>query len=206
MNRFVIADPGRCIGCNTCMAACSSVHRSAGLQALPRLTVTRTFDVTAPMLCRHCEDAPCARVCPVDAIRLTGDRVELNEQACIGCKMCAVACPFGAITPSGTPLAGVASSHVGQRSPLSTIDPLLAWTAGVKAVAVKCDLCGFQSSGPECVQVCPTDALQILNDVSLDDSITAKRLASAQVAATLNVTGFEMVQESPQGRSTGEGG
>ena len=91
MNRFVIANPRRCIGCNTCMAACSSVHRAVGLQAQPRLTVTRTLEVTAPVLCRHCEDAPCARVCPVDAIKLTGEQVELNEQKCIGCKMCAIA-------------------------------------------------------------------------------------------------------------------
>jgi hydrogenase-4 component A len=191
MNRFVIANPGRCIGCNTCMAACSSVHRAAGLQALPRLTVTRTFEVTAPILCRHCEDAPCARVCPVDAIKLTGDQVELNEQTCIGCKMCAIACPFGAITPSGTPVSGVAGIRIGHPTQSEALDPLLAWEIGVRAVAVKCDLCSFQEEGPECVRVCPTDALRIINDTALDDSRASKRLASAVVVAALNTVGFD---------------
>ena len=31
MNRFVIGDPKDCIGCNTCMAACSEVHKAFGL-------------------------------------------------------------------------------------------------------------------------------------------------------------------------------
>jgi hydrogenase-4 component A len=190
MNRFVIANPGRCIGCNTCMAACSSVHRAAGLQALPRLTVTRTFEVTAPVLCRHCEDAPCARVCPVDAIKLTGDQVELNEQKCIGCKMCAIACPFGAITPSGTPVSGVAGISVGHPTHSAALNPLLAWDLGVKAVAVKCDLCSFQDAGPECVRVCPTNALFVMNDQTLDDASAAKRRASA-AAASLTPAGFD---------------
>ena len=30
MNRFVIGDPKDCIGCNTCMAACSEVHKAFG--------------------------------------------------------------------------------------------------------------------------------------------------------------------------------
>lgn len=204
MNRFVIADPGRCIGCNTCMAACSSVHREAGLQAMSRLTVTRIFDVTAPMLCRHCEDAPCARVCPVDAIFLAGDRVELDEQKCIGCKMCAVACPFGAITPSGTPISGVAGVRVPYPATSGAIDPLLAWNIGVKAVAVKCDLCSFQKAGPECVRVCPTDALQIMNDGSLDEAGAGKRLTSACANASLSTLGFETFQNALQERSAEE--
>ncbi|KIZ43175.1 MULTISPECIES: 4Fe-4S dicluster domain-containing protein [Rhodopseudomonas] len=198
MNRFVIADPGRCIGCNTCMAACSSVHIAVGLQALPRLTVTRTFEVTAPILCRHCEDAPCARVCPVDAIKLTGDQVELNEQKCIGCKLCAIACPFGAITPSGTPISGVAGIKIGFPTHSAALNPMLAWDIGVKAVAVKCDLCEFLETGPECVRSCPTDALRIVNDIGLDDSSAAKRLASAVAGAALNTVGFDAPTTGPR--------
>jgi hydrogenase-4 component A len=205
MNRFVIANPRRCIGCNTCMAACSSVHRAVGLQALPRLTVTRTFEVTAPVLCRHCEDAPCARVCPVDAIKLTGDQVELNEQTCIGCKMCAIACPFGAITPSGTPVSGVAGIKVGHPTESAALDPLLAWNAGVKTVAVKCDLCSFQESGPECVRTCPTNALRVMNDDSLGDSNATKRLASATANAALTTVGLDAaLRGSPSASSTEE--
>ncbi|EJW12575.1 Formate hydrogenlyase subunit 2 [Rhodovulum sp. PH10] len=182
MNRFVIAEPGRCIGCNTCMAACTAVHRGQGLQAHPRLTVTRTADATAPIVCRHCEDAPCARVCPVDAITLSGDAVLLDEKLCIGCKMCALACPFGAIAPSGTPITGVAGTGVVHPTRAAALDPLLAWDIGVKSVAVKCDLCGFQESGPECVRVCPTTALAVVDGDTLRRVGDDKRFVTAVVA------------------------
>jgi hydrogenase-4 component A len=175
MNRFVVAEPNRCTGCNTCMAACTQVHKAAGLQAFPRLTVTRTFEVTAPVLCRHCEDAPCARVCPVNAITHGATSIDLDEKACIGCKMCALACPFGAITPHGTSVAGVAGVRINTPANSAALDPLLAWEIGVKSVAVKCDLCAFRPEGPECVRVCPTNALFVLDGNDLARAGQAKR-------------------------------
>lgn len=181
MNRFVIAEPGRCIGCNTCMAACSSVHETAGRQKAPRLTVTKTEEATAPILCRHCDDAPCARVCPVAAITLEGEAVVLDEKRCIGCKMCALACPFGAISPGGTSMSGVAGVVVPQARRPAGLDPILAWDIGVKTVAVKCDLCDFLPTGPACVRVCPTDALWSVADGVLARSGDIRRLATASV-------------------------
>jgi hydrogenase-4 component A len=194
MNRFVIAEPALCIGCNTCMAACSTVHRAAGLQSLPRLTVTRDAGRTAPMLCRQCEDAPCARVCPVNAISHDKDAIVLNETLCIGCKLCAIACPFGAITPGGTPCSGVVPVNSNYISPdmlvasepgtastdsAPTLDPILVCTTGVKSVAIKCDLCSFQETGPECVRVCPTHAMFVVDNSALDDNSGAKRKQAA---------------------------
>ena len=80
MNRFVIGDPKDCIGCNTCMAACSEVHKAFGLQSFPRLQVMRNDDITVPILCRHCDDSPCATVCPVHAIKHENDTIQLNER------------------------------------------------------------------------------------------------------------------------------
>jgi hydrogenase-4 component A len=199
MNRFVIAEPARCIGCNTCMAACSVVHKAAGLQSLPRLTVVRHDGRTAPVLCRQCEDAPCARVCPVNAISQTGDAVVLNETLCIGCKLCAIACPFGAITPAGTPSTGVVSMGCNYVSPnmltvtepgsagtdsAATLHPILVSTIGVRSVAVKCDLCDFRAEGPECVRVCPTGALFSVDDEALDQTGDAKRKQAAVALAS----------------------
>ncbi|RLM23882.1 electron transporter [Brenneria alni] len=185
MNRFVIAEPKRCIGCNTCMAACTQVHRRQGLQTHPRLTVERDITGTAPVLCRHCEDAPCARVCPVNAITHQDQAVVLNENTCIGCKLCAIACPFGAITPSGSKPLAIPETFR-QHIPLSrlsdvpvsmsSINPFLSWNAGVRSVAVKCDLCAFQDQGPECVRVCPTKALLIIDDRQLERAAAVKRL------------------------------
>jgi hydrogenase-4 component A len=191
MNRFVIAEPKLCIGCNTCMAACATVHKAEGLQAHPRLTVMRTGQVSAPVMCRHCEDAPCARVCPVNAIRHEADAIVLNETLCIGCKLCVVACPFGAITPSGTPVAGVVPVNTMYEAPtppgavaapscdsVATLDPILVWEPGVKRVAVKCDLCDFRASGAECVRVCPTGALRMVDNNQLDEDVRAKHASS----------------------------
>ncbi|HBT4629843.1 TPA: 4Fe-4S binding protein, partial [Klebsiella pneumoniae] len=102
MNRFVIADSTVCIGCRTCEAACSETHRQHGLQAMPRLQVMRNEKESAPQMCHHCEDAPCATVCPVNAIQRVDGAVQLNESLCVSCKLCGIACPFGAIEFSGS--------------------------------------------------------------------------------------------------------
>lgn len=183
MNRFVIAEPRQCIGCNTCMAACTQVHKARGQQSHPRLTVMRTLEGSAPVLCHHCEDAPCARVCPVNAITLAADAVVLDEQACIGCKMCALACPFGAITPSGTSIAGVAGIKISTPTYSAALSPILAWEIGVRSVAVKCDLCAFAETGPACVEVCPTHALFTIDNGTLGRVNAAKRGNVATAAA-----------------------
>lgn len=183
MNRFVTTDPSRCIGCNTCMAACAQVHRVAGLQSHPRLTVTRTQQATAPVVCRQCEDAPCARVCPVNAIRHSSGSIDLDEKTCVGCKLCALACPFGAITVDGTSIAGVAG--IGDTTPnhAAGMSRVLVWEPGVHSIAVKCDLCAFQPRGPECVRVCPTRALVVMDPKSLTRSADVRRraLVSGQI-------------------------
>ena len=187
MNRFVIGDPKDCIGCNTCMAACSEVHKAFGLQSFPRLQVMRNDDITVPILCRHCDDSPCATVCPVHAIKHENDTIQLNEGLCIGCKLCAIACPFGAITQHGSaPLD--APNHYDSFSftdavkrdirtaPNNTdVHNMLAWEPGVKAIAVKCDLCYFRGEGPACMQTCPTKTLFLISDESIEQANRKKR-------------------------------
>ncbi|WP_086982354.1 4Fe-4S dicluster domain-containing protein [Vibrio aphrogenes] len=198
MKSFVIADPKKCIGCQTCMAACSDVHKKEGLQSHPRLTVIKHKDATAPVMCRHCEDAPCAAVCPVQAITKEEDRILLKETLCVGCTLCAVACPFGAIALDGSRPVAMANSYdtyipsTPRSSNPSTSIPstfghdILAWEPGVKSIAVKCDLCGFHEEGPACAQVCPTGAIAIVNEQVVEQSRASKRTEAAQVAA--NVT------------------
>ena len=108
MNRFIDINPERCIGCGTCQSACADAHRMQGLQDTPRLALVKTGGISAALACHHCEGAPCAEVCPVNAIEHDGDRIHVKEQECIGCRLCAIACSFGAIHPDGTSIAGVA--------------------------------------------------------------------------------------------------
>ena len=54
--------------------------------------------ISFPRSCLHCEDAPCVTVCPTGASykRVEDGIVLVNESACIGCGLCAWACPYGA--------------------------------------------------------------------------------------------------------------
>ncbi|WP_281221857.1 4Fe-4S dicluster domain-containing protein [Photobacterium sanguinicancri] len=197
MNRFVIADPQLCIGCGTCMAACSTAHKAEGLQTHPRLTVMRHKQATAPVLCRHCEDAPCAQVCPVNAITQEQGSVVVNESLCVGCTLCAIACPFGAIAIDGSRPVDMANSYdtyipssVHSSNP-STSSPqcfgkdILAWEPGVKSIAVKCDLCQSTTGSPACIEVCPTKALFLVEEQGMADASQSKRNEAALDVSTI---------------------
>lgn len=178
MNRFIIADPKLCIGCNTCMASCSTEHRLLGLQALPRLQVIRNAQDSAPVMCHQCEDAPCAQVCPVNAIRHQDDAIVLNESLCVSCKLCGIVCPFGAIgfggsTPQAIPADCNTPLALPAPRPPRPISMFLDCQPGVRAVAVKCDLCAFSAEGPACIRTCPTQAIRLVTDHEV-------RLASEQ--------------------------
>lgn len=182
MNRFIAINPDACIGCGTCRAACSEGHREVGLQAEPRLSLVMTRDVSAAVTCHHCEGAPCLQVCPVNAIEKDNGTVRVNEQHCIGCKLCAIVCPFGAIHPSGTSIAGVAGVKVDTPTFAANLDPLLQWEVGVYTRAVKCDLCSYDEAGPHCVSACPTKALSLVESRDVDDAVKGKRIYAADAA------------------------
>lgn len=194
MNHFILAEPSKCIGCNTCMAACALVHQTQGLLDRPRLQVMRDGDHTAPVLCRHCEDMPCATVCPVGAITNEANSVRINESLCVGCKLCGLACPFGAITPAASGPDGYPASfdyYVPEAAlanvPVSnvSIPPFLSWNAGQRMVAVKCDLCHFQE-GPACVRACPTEALKLIDGRGMEHLQKSKRLATLNEVTEIN--------------------
>ena len=76
MNSFLIANPDKCIGCRTCEIACvvahsetNIFHEEGKIDFNPKLSVIKTKEVSAPIQCRHCEDAPCVKVCTYNAIK-----------------------------------------------------------------------------------------------------------------------------------------
>ena len=55
------------------------------------------YNEIVPTQCQHCEDAPCAAVCPTHATYVTDSGVVLvDPEKCIGCKYCMAACPYQA--------------------------------------------------------------------------------------------------------------
>jgi phenylacetyl-CoA:acceptor oxidoreductase 27-kDa subunit len=98
-------DLNRCVGCQTCTAACKHHNDTTpGIQWRRVLDVEhgRFPDVQRLFLvvgCQHCANPPCVPVCPTGATRQRADGlVTMNYDRCIGCGSCAVACPYQART------------------------------------------------------------------------------------------------------------
>ena len=129
-------DPSRCIGCQACYHACSECETHRGESMIHLEYVDREESPqTAPVICMHCEDPACAKVCPADAIKKTPDGVVQSalRARCIGCSNCVLACPFG--VPKY----------------FKAVDQMM-----------KCDMCYDRTSAgkrPMCVTVCPSGAL-----------------------------------------------
>ncbi len=102
MDRKILTiDSEKCTGCRNCELVCSVRHFGVSNPSLSRIQVVKWehMGVYIPMSCQQCEDAPCLEVCPKDAIRRDDqlDSVAVDQDLCIGCKMCVAACPFGAM-------------------------------------------------------------------------------------------------------------
>ncbi|MBI5101245.1 MAG: 4Fe-4S dicluster domain-containing protein [Nitrospirae bacterium] len=131
--------PEQCMGCRSCEIGCAVQHSeekslfSAVLQSPPpmkRLFVESNDEIKMPVICRHCEDAPCLRSC-ISGCLFRDDKglVRRKKERCIGCWTCMMTCPFGVITRDRE-----------------------------KHIAVKCDRC-HKLDVPACVNSCPTGAL-----------------------------------------------
>ena len=82
MNRFVVSDPARCIGCGACRVTCSEAHRKRALRPASRISLVKTREVSAAVTCHQCEGAPCLAVCPEGAIYQERDRLQVDEARC----------------------------------------------------------------------------------------------------------------------------
>ncbi len=148
----IIARPDKCLACGACELACAvSKSKTQNLfeaiyeNPLPikRLKIRKTKEGSTPVVrpehCVHCRDAPCLPACKQHnaIIRdpLTGTIVILEEK-CVGCPLCARACPFDVIS-------------------------VIRMEGRKRRVALKCTYCSEHEYGPACVRSCPTNALTI---------------------------------------------
>jgi carbon-monoxide dehydrogenase iron sulfur subunit len=102
MSKTIVLDHTLCTNCRLCSVVCSVKKEGVSdlTQARIQVVADEMAGVYLPVFCRHCEDPPCAGVCPVEAIardEATG-LVVLDEGECIGCEECVSACPYGGAT------------------------------------------------------------------------------------------------------------
>jgi electron transport protein HydN len=108
----------------------------------------------------------------MSAISRVAGRTVVDTTRCIGCKLCLMACPFGAIEflPQPPNTGPVYSSAV---------QPSAAKTSRQVFRASNCDLCTTRSEGPACVAACPEKALELI------DTEAARQRKNAEAALDL---------------------
>ena len=171
----MVIDLRRCIGCNACTIACKQENTtpdgilftktvSEEIGTYPN--VTRAY---IPLICNHCDDAPCERVCPTGATYTTDTGIVMvDENKCIGCGACHTACPYkNRYKLTQGPL-DKGLYRTGELTPFEK-QGYGRWVVGT---AVKCTFCHErveQGLDPACVTTCPTEA-RIFGDLDDPDS------------------------------------
>ncbi len=134
-----------CIGCRLCEIYCQVKHskskkiiktfKEEKSDIIPRLIVEEIGYNSFAIQCRHCQDAPCVEACISGAMQKNKNTgaVVCDENKCVGCWSCIMACPYGVIKRD----------------------------ISEKKVASKCDLC-IDEEVPVCVKNCPNEALKFM--------------------------------------------
>lgn len=152
-------DTRRCFGCHGCEVSCKA-ENDVPLGNYIRQTIYKDVGeypkvarMFLPMSCQHCEDAPCLKSCPEQAIKKgVGGSVIIDYELCQGHGNCVNACPYGAIY----------------------LDP-------VAEKAVKCHNCYHRlehDMEPACASTCPSDAIYF-GDLNDPESKVSKAKAAA---------------------------
>ena len=194
MKRYVMTiDLRRCVGCQTCTAACKTANatppgvqwrRVLDLESGEFPEVRRSF---VPVACMHCANPPCEEVCPTTATRKRGDGlVTIDYDICIGCANCIMACPYDARSIVNEPRYAYGERPIASEA--ARFDPERL------GVATKCTFCKErvdlaartgQVPGrdpevtPACVNSCISGAMQF-GDIADRDSNVSQLLAQTE--------------------------
>ncbi|HMR04765.1 MAG TPA: 4Fe-4S dicluster domain-containing protein [Polyangiaceae bacterium] len=178
-----------CIGCRRCAEAChieNNHDRSTnnsyirvlemeqGSFDMERGSATYDHPVPAdgkyymPVQCQQCDNAPCVKVCPVQATWKESDGiVVVDYNWCIGCRYCEAACPYHARR----------FNWKKPEVPAEEINPDQAYLSNrirPEGVVEKCTFCLHrtrQGRLPACLEACPTGARVFGNLLDPDSEI-----------------------------------
>ena len=98
--KYLYVYPEKCSGCRECSLACSLFHYGECNPKKAAITVVRDefMRYEIPIVCFQCDDPVCMKYCHQNAYSVVDGVVVRDEDRCIGCRMCAVLCPYDAIT------------------------------------------------------------------------------------------------------------
>ena len=176
----MLVDATRCVsGCDACVKACATEH---GLEMTDRPEIDAQWirkvdlidentgkEISLPVMCQHCEDAPCVAVCPTGASFRREDGIVLvNKHTCIGCRYCMMACPYKARS-------FIHINLVGQRT----------HSPRGKGTVESCTFCVHRvdrDREPACVEACTAAGHQALlfGDLSDNEGELAHRVSEVQ--------------------------
>ncbi len=101
MQKMLLVDPEKCTGCNLCEIACSIKNEGVCNPTASRIHIVKWMrsGVYIPMVCQQCESPVCQTVCPMDCIQRDAQTgaMQIDYDKCVGCRLCAVFCPFGGV-------------------------------------------------------------------------------------------------------------
>ncbi len=184
MTRYgLIIDSTRCTGCYACIIACKSENSTQPGVSWIRVQEYETGEFPQvsrrymPLLCMQCNEMPCARVCPSEAI-IMGDEgiVHIEPDRC-GCRdshPCIDVCPFDVLQVNS-------GKHYYFPDCLDSLEKETS-EAHRDGVVEKCTLCSHRirtGQLPACVQACPSKAM-IFGDYDEPDNILAKLVAAGR--------------------------
>ncbi len=101
MRLGMVIDLKRCVGCYGCQLSCKAEHGTPPGVFFARVlkheegTYPTVRQLFLPVLCNHCDDAPCVEVCPTNASHYAEHGiVDIDPDMCVGCRSCMMACPY----------------------------------------------------------------------------------------------------------------
>ncbi len=188
MRYGMVIDLTKCVGCNACSVACKQENATPPGIFWSKVVLFESGDYPQarlrflPTLCMHCQSAPCLDVCPTGATyRSEGGLILINDNLCIACRYCMLACPYEARSYNST------RPHAYYSGQGMTEFEEQGNTGHIKGSIEKCTFCAHrlgEGKQPACVVTCPSGA-RIFGDLDDPRSEVYQLVANGRAKARL---------------------